>query len=376
MNLSDVQGRLARWRLRLAEFTFKVEYHPGVAHHAADSMSRLPHQAVPSDPIEEEIPVCAVAHEESQEPEFPTALEEVTSDPITEIQILHMNDLFESQCLDPTARRNDAARVHDPTWDYDRHGILSRRTPSVETEVYLPHTLRRHGPHAIIIPVARDGSDLRRGDTDNSIANSPDDRSEPKRDPPRLRLLTRGPHPTRERDTHVGLASLLEPNSDDRIPTGAEIDVATFSTEELPTEQAVDPVCKKLLLSADKSLLYELNDVGILVRKSPFDGSEQIVVPQSLVSRILYLEHYPPAAGHPGAHRMFQTIRKTLFWPASRKKSTRRFDNAIFVPGIVYRRKGKRTRSSSFPRTGLWSPLPWTFWDRSRGRNTETVFYW
>jgi hypothetical protein len=171
MNLSDAQGRLARWRLRLAEIKFKVEYHPGVAHHAADAMSRLPHQAVPSDPIEEEIPVCAVAHEESQEPEFPTALEEVTSDPITEIPILHMDDLFESQCLDPTARRNGAARVHDPTWDYDRHGILARRKPSGETEVYIPHTLRLYGPHAIVIPVAVDGSDLSRGDTDNSIAN-------------------------------------------------------------------------------------------------------------------------------------------------------------------------------------------------------------
>jgi hypothetical protein len=180
MNLSDAQGRLARWRLRLSEFTFKVEYHASVAHHAADAMSRLPHQAVPSDPIEEKIPVCAVAHEESQEPEFPTALEEVASDPITEIPIIHEDDLFESQCLDPTARRNGAARAHDPTWDYDRHGILARRAPSGETDVYIPHTLRRHGPHAIIIPVAGDVSDLRRGDTDNSIANSPDDRSEPK----------------------------------------------------------------------------------------------------------------------------------------------------------------------------------------------------
>jgi Integrase zinc binding domain len=87
------------------------------------------------------------------------------------------------------------------------------------------------------------------------------------------------------------------------------------STEELRTEQAVDPVYKKLVVSADKSLLFDLNEVGILVRKSPFDGSQQIVVPQSLVSRILYLEHYPPAAGHPGAHRIIQTILKTFFWP-------------------------------------------------------------
>jgi hypothetical protein len=132
MNLSDAQGRLARWRLRLAEFTFKVEYHPGVAHHAADEMSRLPHQAEPSDSIEEEITVCAVSHGESQEPAFPTALEEVTSDLITEIPILHLEDLFESQCLDPKTRRNGADRVHDPTWDYDRHGILAQRAPSGE----------------------------------------------------------------------------------------------------------------------------------------------------------------------------------------------------------------------------------------------------
>jgi hypothetical protein len=42
MNLSDAQGRLARWRLRLAEFDFKVEYNPGSAQHAADALSRLP----------------------------------------------------------------------------------------------------------------------------------------------------------------------------------------------------------------------------------------------------------------------------------------------------------------------------------------------
>jgi transposase InsO family protein len=27
------------------------------------------------------------------------------------------------------------------------------------------------------------------------------------------------------------------------------------------------------------------------------------------------MEHCPPSAGHPGAHRMFQAIRRTCFWP-------------------------------------------------------------
>mgnify|MGYP003551043187 FL=1 len=41
LNLADAQGRLARWRLRLLEFDFEVEYSPGKEHHAADVMSRL-----------------------------------------------------------------------------------------------------------------------------------------------------------------------------------------------------------------------------------------------------------------------------------------------------------------------------------------------
>jgi hypothetical protein len=41
MNLSDAQGRLARWRLRLAEFDFQVEYRPGSLNHGADTIARL-----------------------------------------------------------------------------------------------------------------------------------------------------------------------------------------------------------------------------------------------------------------------------------------------------------------------------------------------
>jgi hypothetical protein len=69
------------------------------------------------------------------------------------------------------------------------------------------------------------------------------------------------------------------------------------------------------MLLTEKSGMYDLNEVGVLVRKSHYDSTVQVVVPQSLVSRILYPEHYPPAAGHPGGHRMFQTIRKSFFWP-------------------------------------------------------------
>jgi RNase H-like domain found in reverse transcriptase/Reverse transcriptase (RNA-dependent DNA polymerase) len=50
MNLAEAQGRLARWRLRLSEFSFTVEYSPGSTHHAADMMSRLSSPGVPAPP--------------------------------------------------------------------------------------------------------------------------------------------------------------------------------------------------------------------------------------------------------------------------------------------------------------------------------------
>jgi hypothetical protein len=81
MNVSDDQGRLARRRLRLAEFDFKVEYNPGSAHHAADALSRLPHQPVPAQPIDLDIPVFA--------------LDEAPLSSIEEIPIVMAESLFE-----------------------------------------------------------------------------------------------------------------------------------------------------------------------------------------------------------------------------------------------------------------------------------------
>jgi hypothetical protein len=94
---------------------------------------------------------------------------------------------------------------------------------------------------------------------------------------------------------------------------------------------------------------------------SPCYRPQQIVVPQSLVSRILYLEHYPPAAGHPGAHRMFQTIRKTFYWPLIAEDVYETVRQCDLCARNRISEKVKQTRSSSSPRTVLWSPLPCIF---------------
>jgi Integrase zinc binding domain len=43
--------------------------------------------------------------------------------------------------------------------------------------------------------------------------------------------------------------------------------------------------------------------------------SRQVVVPKVLVPRVLSLEHYPPAVGHPGVNKMFRAIRRSFLWP-------------------------------------------------------------
>jgi RNase H-like domain found in reverse transcriptase len=90
MNLADAQGRLARWRLRMAESDFQVEYSPGATHHAADALSRLPHQPPEHDEIDLDIPVLSV---EAQ------ALEQNTTSPIAELLTISVPCLFERQGL-------------------------------------------------------------------------------------------------------------------------------------------------------------------------------------------------------------------------------------------------------------------------------------
>jgi hypothetical protein len=110
----------------------------------------------------------------------------------------------------------------------------------------------------------------------------------------------------------VGLALLTDMS---HIPSGIETNFASVSLEELRREHTKDEECKRLLATAPRTGLYDLNQERILIRIAPSDGTHQSVVPSSLVARIRYLEHYPPASGHPGAHRMFQTIRRSFFWP-------------------------------------------------------------
>ena len=56
LTLSDPSGRLMRWRLRLSEFDFEIQYRPGRVHQVPDALSRLITPGSDSRPVDDEIP--------------------------------------------------------------------------------------------------------------------------------------------------------------------------------------------------------------------------------------------------------------------------------------------------------------------------------
>ena len=70
LSLKKVEGRLARWRLRLAEFDLEIMYKPGTQNAVADAMSRIETRALDETDLEDHIPCFTCAFEEAEEPDM------------------------------------------------------------------------------------------------------------------------------------------------------------------------------------------------------------------------------------------------------------------------------------------------------------------
>jgi hypothetical protein len=106
-SLAYSQGRLARWRLRLLEFDFEVQYSPGKALFAADTLSSLepadPELFCPSSSVDAEIPCFSFSSPSSGtngEHNTFAASSLQSRDPAL-LQVVH---LLEDQAADPLCR--------------------------------------------------------------------------------------------------------------------------------------------------------------------------------------------------------------------------------------------------------------------------------
>lgn len=145
MNVSDPSGRLIRWRLRLSEFKFQIQYKKGICNSQADALSRLGTRGgTEVDAEEDEIP-CFQLEDISSEVDESTlddicALnpdENSTVEPITTEELIstQLSDRF---CTDIRARLDRGERL--PFLD-DEQGILTRIVDE-NTQVVIPQELQ------------------------------------------------------------------------------------------------------------------------------------------------------------------------------------------------------------------------------------------
>ena len=91
-----------------------------------------------------------------------------------------------------------------------------------------------------------------------------------------------------------------------------------LTIEERLEEQKEDEFCQeaRARLANNPKCQYFGDHHGLICRRAQKDNAEQIIFPKTLRLQALLLAHYPRLAGHAGGSRMYQTLRRTFYWPS------------------------------------------------------------
>jgi len=139
LSMDSFQGRVARWRLRLSEFRYKVYTRPRREHHCAVAMSRLPTLAPDRSVIPEEIPCLALA-DSSRGWVAPNYGEPEKKQPVTLAHMLTAQK-EDQRCQDLLDEMNQDAHSR---FSETKEGLLVRVAPlDGAVQVYVPFTLRQ-----------------------------------------------------------------------------------------------------------------------------------------------------------------------------------------------------------------------------------------
>jgi len=124
LHISGAHGRLARWRLRLAEFDYVVQTRPGASHHAADTMSRISTPAVDDGVIPDAVP-CLAPPNSSAAWQLQPQTEGGLLSPLTLAELLK-GQAEDGRCKEVRAAKDssDKSRFHE-----DPNGLLVRVAP-------------------------------------------------------------------------------------------------------------------------------------------------------------------------------------------------------------------------------------------------------
>lgn len=132
--------------------------------------------------------------------------------------------------------------------------------------------------------------------------------------------------------------------------------------------QAEDAFCQAAVVELNKGIrsFFFGDEDGILRRRAPTDGAEQVVIPASLRAPVLELEHDATLAGHPGESRMYASMRRYYYWVGMAADVVTHVRNCeSCARGRVrplYKRSALRLFPATIPfqdiATDLYGPLP------------------
>jgi len=138
LHMDGAYGRLARWRLRLAEFDYWVQTRPGASRHAADTMSRISTPAVDDGAIPDAVP-CLVLPNSSAAWQLPPQSKRGLQSPLTLVELLE-GQAEDGRCKEvrEALDSSDKARFRE-----DPNGLLVRAAPlDGAAQVYVPTHMR------------------------------------------------------------------------------------------------------------------------------------------------------------------------------------------------------------------------------------------
>lgn len=86
------------------------------------------------------------------------------------------------------------------------------------------------------------------------------------------------------------------------------------TSKELLEAQQTDTYCQNMfrLVSTDTRLTVDEN--WMICRQATINGSMQVIISEVFPQAVLYSRHYPILAGHPGTCRMYDELRRQLYW--------------------------------------------------------------